>query len=215
MAYQNNRLAVNQLGFERNNQYLFEKFNYQLSSGQILQIRGDNGSGKTTLLRIMAGFIEPHLGTIFWNELSILHNLDHYQKHLHYLGHQNGVRPLLSILENLELNASLVSSKLNTPDLHAIAKQCGLSHLINRQANTLSAGQVRRLAIARLILNPAPLWILDEPLTALDASGQAWFLHLLNEHLANNGMAIIATHQTISLNYPIQTMLLGSDLYVC
>ncbi len=193
------KLAINNLAFERNNKILFSQINCVLNSGELLQVRGANGSGKSTLLRILAGLIEPETGTVLWQDKLI------------YLGHQHGVKSHLTVHENLKLNATLFANKINSEAIRSTIQKIGLSHVANAQAFTLSAGQLRRLSLARLLLNPAQLWILDEPTTSLDVAGQQLLHELLNLHVTNGGMAVLATHQHLSLQCNIKTIALGDQ----
>lgn len=197
-----------QLAFERHYHFLFKHLNFELCSGELLQVRGNNGTGKSTLLRILAGFIEPHEGQVLWHGKSIFTECDNYQEQIHYLGHQNGLKLQLTIYENLALHFALANKKADFSHLNHMIAQMNLSHQIHTKASQLSAGQLRRLAMLRLIANPVPLWILDEPITALDAAGQQLLMHFLGQHLANKGMAIIATHQNLPFSH-IKTIRLG------
>lgn len=204
-------LHIKQLAFERNFQYLFNHVNCELNPGELLQIRGTNGSGKTTLLRILAGFIEPHEGNVSWYGKSIFQDRESYQQHLKYIGHQNGIKPNLTVYENLQLNCALTNIRIESNHIKQVLEQCELDHLSHTQALYLSAGQLRRLSLTRLLITSASIWVLDEPTTALDDSGQKLLSHLLTQHLAKNGIAIIATHQNLLLERNIKTMQLGGN----
>jgi len=176
---------MHNISFQREDRWLFKNLNSELMPGQCLQVQGANGSGKSTLLRILAGLIELQQGEVI------------RQQPLHYIGHQNGIKLNLTVAENLALQAALFnSSTCLLPVIHHI----GLSPLQDTVAGNLSAGQKRRLSFAKLLLSKKPLWILDEPTTSLDKSGQDYFIHLLNEHLANQGMAVIATHHPLFID---------------
>lgn len=205
------KITINNLAFERNNQILFEKINCSLSAGELLQLRGANGSGKSTLLRIIAGFIEPQHGDVLWDEKSIFIYRDHYQQHLNYIGHQNGIKLNLTVQENLQLYASLASITVDKQAIKSAIKKMGLAHLIHTQTQHLSAGQLRRLSLAKLLLNRNSLWILDEPTTALDSEGQALLTELLDEHLGKKGCAIIATHHNLDLKHEMKMIWLGDQ----
>jgi heme exporter protein A len=203
------QLCIDQLVFERSDQPVFQQINVALQPGELLQIQGPNGSGKSTLLRIIAGFIEPQLGTIAWQNKSIFQTLDIYQRQLHYLGHHNGIKHTLTVQENLQLQCALSGQKIDLCGLKNILKKIGLIQLLHTPAYYLSAGQRRRLSLARLLLNPLPLWILDEPTTALDTAGQNLLTDLLSQHLNNNRLAIIATHHPWPFTRNIKTLELG------
>jgi heme exporter protein A len=205
-----NTLQLNQLSFERNNQFLFQNIHCQLSQGDLLQVRGANGSGKSTLLRILAGYIEVENNSVLWNNQCIAVNRHDYQQQLHYLGHQNGIKPALTVAENLQLSTAL-SRKNNSSPIEAAVKKTGLAQLLETPARNLSAGLLRRLALTRLLLNPQKLWILDEPATALDQAGQALLLHLLREHQSLGGITILATHQDLNWGSEMKTINLGEQ----
>jgi heme exporter protein A len=189
-------LSLNNLGFERNNQIVFHSVSSEILSGEMLQICGANGCGKSTLLRILAGYLEPQMGTVNWHGRSIVHAED-YQQQLHYLGHQNALKPRLSAYENLEFFCALIMFKSAKSVLISALQQVGLGHAIHTQAFYLSAGQARRLALARLLVSPAKLWLLDEPTTALDTEGQILLNNLLTQHMKKGGIVVAATHQNL------------------
>lgn len=205
------QLTLSKLGFERNNQTLFKEINCTLESGELLQIRGTNGSGKSTLLRIIAGFLEPQAGNVLWQGHPISRQRNTYQENLHYIGHQNGIKPSLTVEENLQLSCALAAINSIPQELKKITEKIGLKRFLQKQAMHLSAGQTRRLSLARLLLNTNPIWILDEPTTALDAEGQKLLADLLNEHLAVGGIAIVATHQPLQLQQPMKMIWLGEN----
>ena len=188
-------LTLKNLAFEREHQVLFSDLSCHLQEGDFLQVIGENGSGKSTLLRILAGLLEPHEGDVLWQGKSIFQERDAYQPHLHYIGHLNGIRPYLTCYENLDLNASLISQKITREHINESLRQVSLHRSSTLQAIHLSAGQQRRLALARLLLHPAKLWILDEPTTALDQSSQEMLTQMLNQHVKTGGIVVIATHQ--------------------
>jgi len=194
-----NSLTFENLTFERNQRVLFDPLNGKVESGECLQIQGANGSGKSTLLRLLAGLLTSEMGEIRWQNQSIFRQLDDYQQQLHYVGHRHGVRYHLTVLENIKLYGEIFLTKTGA---HAGAKQkqrdilsrLKLDTVLHRQAQHLSAGQLRRFSLAKLLLHPRPLWILDEPTASLDNEGQQLFATLMQEHLRTDGMAIVATH---------------------
>jgi heme exporter protein A len=198
------QLGIYEVAFERNQERLFHPIHAALKSGELLQIQGANGSGKSTLLRMITGFIEPHSGRIEWQGKSIFQQLSDYQSQLHYLGHQNGIKPMLTVDENLHLQCALLGNTLPKKKRTSVIEAIGLQSVTNTLANQLSAGQLRRLGLAKLLLNPAEVWILDEPVTALDAEGQSFFMAILKHHLENNGIAIIATHSDLMLKSQVR-----------
>ena len=200
-------LCLKNLGFERNNQCLLSQINCVVNPGECLQIYGANGSGKSTLLRIIAGFIEPHIGHVLWQDNCIFAKRDSYKENIHYVGHQNGIKPNLTVQENLQLSSALMGKSV--PPTGSLLTQIGLMHYRDTKAALLSAGQLRRLSLARLLINTFKIWLLDEPLTALDGVGQSLLTQVLNQHLANGGIGILATHQALPLAHPIKIIQLG------
>lgn len=206
----NKILGVENLTCQRREQILFANLSFQLQQGQCLVIEGVNGSGKSTLLRILSGLMSPDGGEIFWQQQLIQKKFTHYINQLHYIGHQNGLKLGLTVSENLQLAHHLATfSSCNELDeiLHALQ----LSIHKNTPLHYLSAGQKRKCALARLLLCKKDLWLLDEPFTALDNSTQIFFLAALKQHLQQNGMVIISTHQPLALTaVDTQTLSLGS-----
>lgn len=143
-------LSIQQLTFARNDMLLFEEINCELHEGEILQIRGANGCGKSTLLRILAGYIQPEKGTILWQGKNIFQSLDTYTQQICYLGHQNGIKPHLTVYENLRLSCALSDVEIQHEQLKNVLVSLNLEHAEETQAIHLSAGQKRRLALARL-----------------------------------------------------------------
>jgi heme exporter protein A len=189
-------LDILNLSFERQHRFLFEKISENLAAGECLQITGANGSGKSTLLRLLAGFIPADAKTIFWNEKCISTQRPNYQPQLHYIGHHSGVRAHLTVKENLIANAALLGGE-NTA-LETACEKTGLTRHQQKLAADLSAGQRQRLALARLLMVKKPLWILDEPMTALDKEGREYIQTFITEHLDAGGIAVIATHHEFS-----------------
>jgi heme exporter protein A len=199
-------LTVTNLLFERNDLPILKDICFQLNKGELLLVRGVNGSGKSTLLRILATYNEPHAGNVLWSNRCIFENRDDYQSQLHYLGHQNGLKPHLTVYENLQLNCALYSIHASDTEIKQAITKVELHTLIDAYAWTLSAGQQRRLALARLLLRSRPLWILDEPTTALDVHGQQLFTHLLTQHLDQGGIAVTSTHHEFHVTGQIKQL---------
>jgi heme exporter protein A len=206
------QLCIEDIAFERNYRRLFGGITAELNAGEILQVQGANGAGKSTLLRMLAGYIEPLHGKILWRSKSIFVARHGYQQQLHYLGHQNGLKPQLTVLENLRLSLALAAVKFDADLAHQTLAQLQIAQVARQPVYQLSAGQCRRAALARLLLKPCQLWILDEPTTALDAAGQQTLLAMLNQHCARGGMAILAAHQPLQLLNPPQVIALGERI---
>lgn len=188
-------LAARGLACVRDDRILFENLDFDLTPGQILQVEGHNGSGKTSLLRILCGLALPAEGTVYWNGQDILQDRLRYQAELAYLGHAHGVKAELTALENLRLSLAL----RNHPplDLAEVLARVGLRGFEDVPARALSAGQQRRVSLARLLLSQAQVWILDEPFTSLDKAGIAYVESLLAEHEARGGMAALTSHHPV------------------
>lgn len=202
-------LCINNLEFSRNNEPLFSGIHNTLSPGELLQVQGANGSGKSTLLRILAGYIQSEIDMVLWHSKSIFQQLDYYTEELCYLGHQNGIKSYLTVYENLKLSCALSGKKISREQLKPVLASMQLEQAINTQAIHLSAGQKRRLALSRLQLTPRQLWILDEPTTALDSSGQHLFADMLKKHLLQGGMAVVATHHDLRITNKIKILQLS------
>ena len=192
-------LEVSNLACSRGDHRLFSGLSFVLGPGQIMQIQGANGSGKTSLLRTLCGFIMPDEGVIAWCGENVRDLDEEYYAEMMYLGHLNAIKDELSALENLRISAGLSGAKLNDKDAVSALRRMGLKGRENLPAKVLSQGQRRRVALARLLVNDARLWILDEPLTALDVGAVALIQELLAEHLARQGMVIFTTHQPLSV----------------
>jgi heme exporter protein A len=202
-------LTIHDLTFERNDAPLLRDIHQNLAHGEILQIRGENGSGKSTLLRILAGYIEPCHGTVLWNEQSIYQQREAYHQQLCYLGHQNGIKSELTVYENMKLSCALFNTDSNNIEL--TLDKMDLTKRIHAKACHLSAGQLRRLALTRLLLKQANLWVLDEPTTALDQHGQQLLVDLVRTHLKKSGSVILATHQHLDFGQPTKILTLGEN----
>ncbi|MEJ2142413.1 MAG: cytochrome c biogenesis heme-transporting ATPase CcmA [Gammaproteobacteria bacterium] len=181
----------------RDTNVLFEKLSFCVQSGQVLVIEGKNGSGKTSLLRILTGIRQQDEGKVTWNGDDITDLATGYRQVMAYMGHQDGIKQELTALENLQL--AHIYGKISDNSLDEVLEITGLAAQADVYASNLSAGQRRRLAIARLLLTDCRLWILDEPLTTLDTSGIKLFENLLKQHVADGGIAVLSSHHDINL----------------
>lgn len=186
-------LVVRDLTCSRYDELLFKDICFELQQGQLLQIEGENGSGKTTLLKTLCGFIEPDGGEISWCGQNIREVPEPYHADLNYLGHSNGIKPGLTCLENLRFSGALAAQILTT-DIDALLEKYGLYGYQDTYAYSLSAGQRRRLALARLSLCSTRLWILDEPFTSLDEKGRNNMKDIFYQQLAAGGLIIMTSH---------------------
>lgn len=192
-------LEVSNLGCSRGDHRLFSGLNFSLAPGQIMQVQGENGSGKTSLLRTLCGFMMPEEGDVIWNGENIRDLDEDYYAEILYLGHLNAVKDELSALENLRVSAGLAGVVLDDSEALAALRRMGLRGREMLPTKVLSQGQRRRVALARLLVSEAKLWILDEPLAALDAKAVASIQELIAEHLALQGMVIFTTHQPLQV----------------
>lgn len=187
---------------------LFADLNFSLNSGQIMQLAGPNGAGKTSLLRIIAGFSVPDEGAVLFQEQPISKYYEEYARELLFIGHKTGVNTQLSAVENVR-HWLQINGYINQPDLYPILAQLGLVGLEDVPVRMLSAGQQRRVALVRLWLSDAKLWVLDEPFTALDKSGVAFLQQRFTEHLQNGGAILLTTHQDLTTHFSnLQTVTL-------
>ena len=192
-------LEVSNLACTRGDHRLFSGLNFTLNPGQIMQVQGANGSGKTSLLRTLCGFIAPDEGDIVWRGEHIRELDEDYYAELLYLGHLNAIKDELSALENLRVSAGLSGVELEEKDAMIALRRMGLRGRELLPTKVLSQGQRRRVALARLLVSDARLWILDEPLTALDVGAVALVQELIAEHLARQGMVIFTTNQPLQV----------------
>lgn len=187
-------LVVETLSCTRGERQLFVGLEFSLRAGEILQVKGHNGCGKTSLLRIIAGLVQAESGQTLWNGDSVCQS-ESYFSNMQYLGHQTGIKVELTALENLQFSRDLKNT--NQQDLFVILDSLGLRGFEDIPCGNLSAGQKRRVGLARLFVSDCQLWILDEPFTALDVVGIDKLEQACLEHLQNNGMIIITTHQPL------------------
>jgi heme exporter protein A len=192
-------LEVADLACRRGGRRVFERLSFSLGPGELLALTGRNGSGKTTLLRALALLIRPDAGSIRWQGADARAEPEAWRGRLGWLGHLEGLKADLGVAENLLAAERLRGSPSAEDRLDGALVAFDLSALAQRAVRTLSAGQRRRTALARVVLTQAPLWLLDEPLNALDAPAQAAFRAALARHLAAGGLAIAATHADIGL----------------
>jgi heme exporter protein A len=193
-----NRLEARGLGGSRGAARLFRDVSFEVRSGEWVALRGANGSGKTTLLRCIAGLAHADAGETLWNGAPTAREREAYHAALLYGGHLPGIKDDLTAEENLHASLALRGVAASGDEVRGALETVGLAARRRLAARKLSAGQRRRIGLARLVLDPAPLWLLDEPLTALDDDGQQLFARQLARHLAAGGLAVIATHHALA-----------------
>lgn len=190
--------AINLVGV-RGERRLFNRLSFQVRAGECLLVRGENGSGKTTLLRMLAGLTASAEGAIRWKGRLLDEQLGEYRRDMLYCGHGLGLKEDLNAMENLLIIAALAGIS-TTPALVSDAlKEVGLAGRESLPVRGLSQGQKRRAGLARLLLQQSSLWILDEPLTALDTAGSQWLADVIDQHLLDGGMLVLTSHQHLSL----------------
>ena len=192
-------LEVTDLACRRGGRRVFDHLSFALDAGALLALTGRNGSGKTTLLRALALLVRPDAGTVRWQGADVRAEPETWRGRLAWLGHLEGLKGDLSVRENLLVAERLRGALPAADRLDDALLALDLSPLAARPVRTLSAGQRRRVALARVVLSQAPIWLLDEPLNALDAPAQAAFRVVLQKHLADGGRAIAATHADLGI----------------
>jgi len=196
-------LEVSQLTAIRDERVLFESLSFTIDSGELVQIEGRNGTGKTTLLRIITGLGDRDEGEIAWNGETIESNRDAFHQDLLFLGHQTGVKRELTAYENLRFYLSIHAKKrIDKQIIYQALTKVGLAGREDVPVSQLSAGQQRRVALARLWLSDHKLWILDEPLTAIDKQGVKVLESLFLQHAEQGGIVMLTTHQDMFADNP-------------
>lgn len=190
-------LEAKKLSCIRDERTLFEQLSFCVDPGDIVQIEGANGAGKTSLLRIVSGLSQPTGGQILWRGENARHHRERYHQELLFIGHQTGIKSVLTPFENLAFYQA-DHPRTNQQAIWQALEQVGLVGYEDLPVAQLSAGQQRRVALARLWLGShRPLWVLDEPLTAIDKQGVAEITTLFERHAQQGGMVLLTTHQAL------------------
>jgi heme exporter protein A len=175
---------------------VFEALGFSLASGEALVLRGPNGSGKSTLLRLLAGFLRALSGRLTWSGEGIAATAPEHRARLHFVGHADPVKPLLSVAENVRFGSALAGGREAVGEA---LRHFDLESLARTPARFLSSGQKRRTTLARLLASPRPLWLLDEPGVGLDRANRARLESAIAAHRAEGGICILATHGDVAV----------------
>ncbi len=192
-------LEADNLECVRGERRLFAGLGFRLEAGELLYLQGRNGAGKTSLLRMIIGLLPPETGEIRWKGEPIRRTGESFRADLCYLGHLNAIKEELTPLENLLAAARLAGEDLSEDDALDALEQVGLAGREDLACKYLSQGQKRRVALARLVKERRPLWVLDEPFVALDVAAVDWLAGLISAHLQRGGLAVMTTHQRVDI----------------
>ncbi len=189
------KLKAQDLACSRGGRFVFSGLSFELASGALMAVTGPNGAGKSSLLRLLAGLLRPTAGDI------ACEGGREDEPVAHYLGHLDALKPAMTLAETLRFWGAIYQQGrvLTDSDLNEAAESVGLGHAIDLPVGVLSAGQRRRAALARLILSPRPLWLLDEPFAALDSQGESLLRRLMGDHIGRQGLIVAATHQALPI----------------
>ena len=199
-------LQVVNVSCERGSRALFSPVSFQLQASQAMHLQGDNGAGKTSLLRGLCGLSPLSQGQVLWDGQPVQQAREVFLRDVFYLGHALGLKDELSALENLQTTAALAGQVLSPQDAAQALDAQGLASRMHLPLRVLSQGQKRRVALARLQVSKARLWLLDEPMVALDAAAQLALIELLRSHTRQGGMLLFTSHQPLALGVSVQSL---------
>ena len=194
------KLSGENLTLIRGERCLFQDLSFALESGGLLILEGRNGCGKTSLIRAIAGMLSLEEGTIYWDDVPVEKQRQVFHGDLVWLAHRTGLKGDLTLVENLGFERSLRANSQRDPE--EVYERLGISRLRKLILRSLSAGQQRRVALARMLLADVSLWFMDEPFTNLDREGRALVLELVEEHCSKGGMCVMAAHQDVEISAP-------------
>ncbi|WP_305074980.1 cytochrome c biogenesis heme-transporting ATPase CcmA [Propionivibrio sp.] len=209
-------LETSDLECQRGDRRLFAGLGFRLDAGELLYLRGHNGSGKTSLLRMLCGLLPPAAGEIRWRGQPIGKLGEDYRRELCYLGHHNAIKEELTPLENLLTAAALADEPLDEDQALDALETLGLAGREDLACRYLSQGQKRRVALARLVNERRPLWLLDEPFVALDVAAVDLVAGLIGAHLQRGGLAVLTTHQPVEIAAgTVRELVLAREMTAC
>jgi len=193
-----NGLGIDKVHVWRGDRHVLQGISAKIGRGELLHVSGPNGTGKTTLLRVISGLLRPEQGSVTWLGQSITNSSTEYQAVLAYASHEPALKSDLTALENLRFSVGL-KRRVTAQELLAALDRTGVAACAELPARVLSAGQRRRVAMARVLAMSATVWLLDEPYTNLDAAGTELMTGLLQAHVAGGGLALVVAHHEIGL----------------
>ena len=178
---------------------MFADLSFSINEGEMLYLKGPNGSGKSTLLRLMAGLLRPSIGSLTWGEIDVSEDEELFKNLIHYVGHQDAIKTALTVEENLSFWVNIKSGTHKKNNIREALNHFSLEKFAKIPAKFLSAGQRKRLNLARICASWAPLWLLDEPSNSLDVESSNTLNTVMSDHQAKGGMIAIATHSKVDL----------------
>jgi heme exporter protein A len=212
MPTPNNILELRNLACLKGERVLFSGVSFEIAAGTLVRVVGANGSGKTSLMRMIAGISQPAAGEVKWNGQTTPHDPFQFLQSLVYLGHASAIKDELFPAENVMASSAIQGENFTQSEVHAVLSQLGLGERLDVESLSLSAGQRRRVALARLWLTQRPLWLLDEPFTALDPNAVQMLSHRISGHLKAGGMCFYTTHQPVEI-IAEQSLEISLDLF--
>ena len=200
------KLSAADLTLFRGERCLFKNLSFALNPGELLLLEGRNGSGKTSLMRAIAGLLSLESGEVLWDGAPVRTRRQEFYAAVVWMAHRVGFKADLTLVENLRFEAHLRAQ--SSADFDEVLHRLDIDRLKRLPLRSLSAGQQRRVALARMLLSGAPLWLMDEPFTNLDREGRALVMKLAREHLDRDGMCIMAAHQDVDVGDNVQRVVL-------
>jgi heme exporter protein A len=202
-------LVVDKVHVWRGERHVLKGMSLSLNAGELLHVSGPNGTGKTTLLRVITGLLRPEQGLVSWRGTPILSSRQQFQVDLAYAAHEQALKADFTALENLRYSVGL-KRNVARPELMAALEQTGVGRCADLPARVLSAGQRRRVTMARILAMRAPLWLLDEPFANLDAEGSVLVAELLQTHVRGGGLALVVAHHELTVDCTLRRLELNS-----